>query len=69
MAIKQGDRVRVRGYHDQEGVLRVWEVRSGGLVLTTERGYERLLSGDENAPQVGYPAQDILGLVVSPTGE
>ena len=62
MSIKQGDRVRVRGCRDKEGVLRVWEVRPRGLVLTTEQGYKRLLAGDEDAPQVGYPDADVLGL-------
>ena len=65
---RRGDRVRVRGYQDREGVLRVWEVRPHGLVLTNDEGYKRLLDGDEEAPQVGYPAADVLSLVAEPTG-
>ena len=56
---RRGDRVLVRGYKGREAVIRVWETRLGGLVLSSEEGYRRLLKGDRTAPLVGFPARDV----------
>lgn len=66
MDYRRGDWVEVRGVQGETGVLRVWESHPHGLTLTSERGFERLLAGDEDAPQVGYPADDVLGPARSP---
>jgi hypothetical protein len=55
----RGDRVLVHGYKGREAVLRVWESRTGGLVLSSEDGYRRLMQGDLTAPLVGFPTRDV----------
>lgn len=55
----RGDRVLVRGYKGREAILRVWETRVGGLVLSSEDGYRRLVEGDPTAPLVGFPVRDV----------
>lgn len=59
---KRGDLVQVQGWGGKRGILRVWEVRLKGLLLTTEEGFKKLLAGEE-APNIGYPMSDIRGLV------
>jgi hypothetical protein len=63
---QRGDRVLVTGGGDREVILRVWKDHGEGVTLSTEDGYQRLLSGDPDAPQVGFPIADIRGSV--PTG-
>lgn len=64
----KGDRVLVRGFRGREAVLRVWETRPGGILLSSEDGYGRLLRGDSRAPLVGYPDRDVQ-LVVQSSAE
>jgi len=59
---QRGDRVLVEGFGGRQAVLRVWEDRGSGLALTSESGFERLASGDDEAPIVGYPCGDVRGL-------
>jgi len=55
----RGDRVLVHGYKGREAILRVWETKVGGLLLSSEDGYHRLVDGDQTAPLVGFPARDV----------
>jgi len=55
----RGDRVLVRGFRGREAVLRVWEERGRGIVLSSESGYARALAGDDDAPLVGFPLTDV----------
>lgn len=55
----RGDRVLVHGFKGREAILRVWETKEGGMVLSSEDGYRRLMEGDQTAPLVGFPAQDV----------
>ncbi len=55
----RGDRVLVQGYKGREAILRVWETKVGGLLLSSEDGYRRLVEGDQTAPLVGFPARDV----------
>lgn len=63
----RGDRVLVHGYKGREAILRVWETRAGGLVLSSEDGYRRLMQGDQTAPLVGFPARDVKGVLDAAT--
>lgn len=58
---QRGDRVLVEGKGGRS-VLVVWEDRGRGVCLSSESGFRRALSGDEDAPLVGYPRRDIAGL-------
>lgn len=58
---QRGDRVLVEG-RGERSVLVVWEDRGRGVCLSSETGFQRALSGDEDAPLVGYPRRDICGL-------
>jgi hypothetical protein len=58
---QRGDRVLVEG-RGGSSVLVVWEDRGRGVCLSSESGFQRALSGDGNAPLVGYPRRDIRGL-------
>lgn len=60
---QRGDRVLVEGQGNREAILRVWEDHGEGITLSTEDGYRRLLRGDSDAPQVGFPIADIRGPV------
>lgn len=63
----RGDQVEVKGFRGDRAVLRVWEARGDrGLLLCSESGFERLVAGSE-APLVGYPMSDVVG-VVQPIG-
>ena len=62
MDYQRGDRVQVRGYGGREAVLRVWELRDGGLLLCTESGFLGLQRGKDE-PLVGFPLTDIVGKV------
>ena len=59
---QRGDRVLVEGFLGRQAILRVWEDRGEGLSLTSESGFARLESGDQEAPIVGYPCGDVRGL-------
>ena len=48
----RGDRVLVHGYKGREAILRVWETSAGGVVLSSEDGYRRLVEGDQTAQDV-----------------
>jgi hypothetical protein len=58
MEFNKGDLVRVQGFGNREAVLRVWERRERGAILSSEDGYERLEAGEE-APMIGFPMRDI----------
>lgn len=58
---ERGERVVVKGFSERPTVLTVWEDRGRGLTLTTDDGYRRLLDGDTDAPQVGFPRGDVVG--------
>lgn len=62
----RGDRVLVHGYRGREAVLRVWEERGRGIVLSSEAGYLRAIAGDESAPLVGFPLTDVARLLDHP---
>jgi hypothetical protein len=55
----RGDRVVVQGYNGRRAVLRVWEQRGQGIVLSSEAGYFRAIAGDDDAPLVGFPLSDV----------
>ncbi|MCH8089307.1 MAG: hypothetical protein IH955_04775 [Chloroflexi bacterium] len=57
----KGDKVRVRGFGGEVGILRVWEERKGGLMLCSESGYAEAVAGGE-IRGIGYPIHDIIGL-------
>lgn len=59
--VSRGDRVKIQGFRGKTGELIVWESRDQGLLLCTEQGYRLLLQGIE-APIVGFPMCDIMGL-------
>lgn len=67
MEYHSGDIVRVRGFKGAEATMRVWATLQRGLLLCTEDGYQILRQGRE-APAVGYPLEDVVGLVESPIG-
>jgi hypothetical protein len=62
---QRGDRVLVEGRGNREAILRVWANHGEGMTLSTEDGYKRLLRGDSDAPQVGFPIGDIRGQVTT----
>ncbi len=59
---ERGDQVLVQGYDGKTAVLRIWESLGRGLLLCTEEGYHRKMSGQE-APAVGFPLWDVVSLV------
>ena len=61
MSYQRGDRVEVKGYKGKEAVLVVWREVRNGLLLCTEVGFRRKMSG-EDAPVIGFPTGDIKGL-------
>lgn len=63
---QRGQRVKVLGLGGKEGVLVVWEPKAHGAGLCTPDGYAVLKEGRE-APIVGFPAKDILGVVEEPS--
>lgn len=58
---QRGERVVVAGMGGRESTLLVWEDHGQGVALTTANGYQRALSGDPEAPIVGYPRRDVRG--------
>jgi hypothetical protein len=58
---QRGDHVLVED-RGRRSVLVVWEDRGRGLCLSSEGGFQRALAGDSEAPLVGYPRRDVLGL-------
>ena len=58
----RGDRVLVQGMGGKRATLVVWDERRSGLMLCTEKGFQGRIRG-EDAPVVGYPYEDIMGLV------
>jgi hypothetical protein len=60
--VQRGDRVMVEGFRGERGVLRVWNIHDVGYGLTSERGFEALIRG-EDAPIVGFPRSDVVEIV------
>ena len=58
---QRGDHVLVEG-RGRRSILVVWEDRIRGICLSSESGFQRALAGDPEAPLVGYPRCDVLGL-------
>ena len=56
---ERGEKVIVEGHGGKRAVLVVWKDLGRGLTLSTEDGYRRLLAGDADAPQVGFPLRDV----------
>lgn len=56
---ERGERVVIEGHGGRRAILRVWADRGRGLTLSSEDGYRRLLAGDPDAPQVGFPIRDV----------
>lgn len=63
---QRGDRVIVQGLGGRTAILRVWEDRGSGVVVSSDDGYRRLMAGDDTAPQVGFPAADVRVLTAVP---
>ena len=59
---KKGDRVIVEGFGGKRAVLRVWEHTAKGVWMCSEEGYQDLIS-NRDAPIVGFPHKDVIGLV------
>ena len=58
---ERGQKVRVVGMGGVEATLIVWDSKPHGISACTEVGFELLKRGIE-APIVGYPARDVVGL-------
>lgn len=63
MSYQRGDIVRLRAYGDEIIERRVWHVHERGVVICSEEAYRRATSGGDEPLCVGWPPEDVLGLV------
>jgi hypothetical protein len=67
MTIKRGERVLVRVYGNKQIERITWEDTGIGVLLTTEREYQKALQEGTEPVVVGFPKDDIISILEEAT--
>ena len=67
MSIDRGKHVLVRAYGNKQFERIVWEDTGKGVLLTTEREYQRALQEEGEPIVVGFPKDDIISILEDAT--